>query len=80
MLASANHTRLYYSVRNRVVFDRSNTGTFFTEARYRANRAIFMTYARLAALKAGNGPSLRTMGKAVRDGEAGRLHDGPSLA
>lgn len=79
LLRAGDSRRLYYSVRNRVLFDFGRASTPGERLRYYLNRTLFLLYVRLAGRSATLAAARRTFFAAVRHGETGRLDLGPSL-
>ncbi len=70
LLDTTHMTKLYYSVRNRVIFERSRIDSRKNGARYWLNKVIFFSAARIAARIRSRQDSFATFRQAVEDGES----------
>lgn len=73
LLDSTHMTKLYYSVRNRVIFERSRITPGNNGFRYWLNKTIYFGAALIASRLRNRQDSFETFRQAVRDGETGRL-------
>ncbi|WLQ07124.1 glycosyltransferase [Arthrobacter oryzae] len=73
LLDSTHMTKLYFSARNRVIFERSRITSGKNEFRYWLNKKIYFGAAQVASRLRNCRDSFETFRHAVRDGEAGRL-------
>jgi GT2 family glycosyltransferase len=73
LLDTTHMTKLYYSVRNRVIFERSRIDTSKDRARYWLNKVIYFNAARIASKIRNRQDSFVTFRQAVGDGETKTL-------
>lgn len=73
LLDTESLEKLYFSVRNRVLFEKSLLRTFATRYRYSVNKAIYSLISRFVALRGRPKAAYVVYREAVRDAEMGRL-------
>lgn len=73
LLDTTHMTKLYYSVRNRVIFERSRINSPQEALRYRLNRALYFGAARVASRLRSRPDTFATFRHAVGDGESRNL-------
>lgn len=79
MLRAGDTARLYYSVRNRVLFDFGRAEAPRERLRYYLNRTVFFLYVRFAGRGTSLAAARKTFFTAVKHGEKARLGLGPPL-
>ncbi|WP_336855018.1 glycosyltransferase [Sinomonas albida] len=69
LLQAAHQEKLFYSVRNRVYFERTHLRTVLEKARYSLNRTIYIVLVEYLSRRYKLRPALNTFRRAVVDGE-----------